>query len=143
PALNKAREAANNTKCLSNLRQLATAAVMEQTDRKHLQTNSDQTTCNLNDPSRRKWIYQYDGSGKLQPVDWATALLPYLGGKANEQFVGNALQKPIFQCPSDKWLTTDLKGYYGGKNFYAQTSPAFTDYIPMSYGINFDITTAL
>jgi prepilin-type N-terminal cleavage/methylation domain-containing protein/prepilin-type processing-associated H-X9-DG protein len=146
PALSKARQAANNTKCLSNLRQLATAATMEQTDRKRIQTMSDKTVCANNDPSRRRWIYRKSGTGTLEPLDWASAMLPYLGGKVSEEFVGNAIQKPIFQCPADKWLETDPKGYYGGQNFYAQLGAGGqfqTDYIPISYGINLDITVSL
>src|SRR3954447_19732428 len=77
PALNRARESANNTKCLSNLRQLATAATMEQTDRRRIQTTSDKNVCTYNDVSRRKWIYRNVGSGP-EPLDWASALLPYL-----------------------------------------------------------------
>src|SRR5207249_3720460 len=144
--MGKVRAQADSVKCLSNLRQLATAAVMQQTDRKHIQTISDKDVCKNNDPSRRRWIYRKDGSGNLEPLDWASSLIPYLGGRATEEFVGNVIQKPVFQCPSDKWLNVDPKGYYGGKNFYAQTGSGgafITDYIPISYGINIDITVSL
>ncbi len=141
PALNKARAAANNTKCLSNLRQLTTAAIMQQGERKRLQSTSDKDVLNVADSSRRKYQYRDDGSGGKDPLDWATALLPYLSVAKNQEFVGNALKVEVFRCPSDKWQNADIVGYYGGRNFYATTAPDFTDYIPMSYGINIDITT--
>ena len=141
PALNKARAAANNTKCLSNLRQLTTAAIMQQGERKRIQSTSDKDVLSVADASRRKYQYRDDGSGGFDPLDWASALLPYLNVAKDKQFAGNALQVEVFRCPSDKWQNADPAGYYGGRNFYATTSPNFTDYIPMSYGINLDITT--
>ena len=145
PVFGRVRAQANSVKCLSNLRQLATAATLQQTERKRIQTTSDRAVCTASDPTRIKWRYRTDGSGNLEPLDWASSLLIYLGGKAGEEFLGNALKKPIFQCPSDKWLDNDPKGYYGGKNFYAQMSGGsfVTDYIPISYGINLDVTTSL
>ena len=44
PALQKAREAANNTKCLSNLRQLALAATMMQSEKRCIQTTTESDT---------------------------------------------------------------------------------------------------
>src|SRR5690606_23378666 len=78
PALHKAREAANTVKCLSNLRQLGMAALMMQSERGVIQTTSDDKPAQQADPSRKKWHYRDEG-GTVVVMDWASALLQYLG----------------------------------------------------------------
>src|SRR4051812_17479888 len=83
PALNKARAAANTAACLSNVRQLVTASILQSNDHKgYLQTcTSDSPSYNaikFNDPSRVHWQYRSD-NGLL--MDVYSALLPYLGAK--------------------------------------------------------------
>jgi prepilin-type N-terminal cleavage/methylation domain-containing protein/prepilin-type processing-associated H-X9-DG protein len=142
PALSKARQAANTTQCLSNLRQLATAAIMESSEhRGYIQTTSDNTPAQSADPSHQLWVYNV-GGGNAFVADWATAILPYLGAKKNSTISGNSEQSKVFVCPSDKWQNAGFPaGYYPGNNFVPYNGPeGFTDYAKMSYGINLDIT---
>lgn len=143
PALNRARAAAQTTQCLSNLRQLATAAAMMQSERRVLQTTSDNDPAQRADPGRRKWVYNSSPSGSFV-ADWATALLPYLGGRKDQTVFANSDQSRVFLCPSDKWQEGFPAGYYPGNNFVPFVDPntgAFTDYAKISYGINIDITS--
>ncbi len=143
PALNRARDAARTTQCLSNLRQLATGAIMQQSEKRFIQPVSDGNVTNRADQSKTKYPRYINASGLNKPVDWASALLPYLGEKYGRQFVGNTLQKAVFQCPNDKWQNGATNGYYGGTNFDPQLDASgnfVTDYVPISYGINLDLT---
>jgi prepilin-type processing-associated H-X9-DG protein/prepilin-type N-terminal cleavage/methylation domain-containing protein len=79
PTLGKAREAANSTKCLSNLKQLATATVIFANERRgFMQTCTSDAPGNSvvrqADPSRQKWIYRPDNNLLM---DVYSALLPY------------------------------------------------------------------
>jgi len=142
PALQRAREAANITKCLSNLRQLATAATIMQTEKGHLQTTTQSDTAMRADPSRQKWHYVTNSSGQPVVADWITALLPYMRSRSAN---GNAIVagedlSAVWVCPSDKWQQAGgQRGYYPGMNVELQPAPQF-DYFPASYGINIDIT---
>src|SRR5881409_2629892 len=54
PALNKARQSANNVKCLSNLRQMVTAATLMSVEhRGYIQPCSEKESVIAADPSRR------------------------------------------------------------------------------------------
>ena len=136
PSLNKARRAAQNVQCSSNLRQLAMAAMMHAQERKgFLPTPSSHEIVFPVDPSRRKYKYRDDGF----LMDWASALLPYLGKKtgANFQDAPQDVAK-IYWCPSDQ-ETIDAGGYR--MNNLAISAD---NRIKVSYGINVDIagTTA-
>src|SRR5436853_165854 len=73
PALNKARQSANNVKCLSNLRQMATAATMMAIEHKgYIQPCSEKETISAADPSRLKFVYRLGGAVPV-PADWASA----------------------------------------------------------------------
>jgi len=136
PSLNAARAASQNLKCLSNIRQLTTAALMFQAERRNLQTVSDNAPATRADPSRRKWIYATDGGGNPYVMDWASALLPYLGVRNKDALIGDEQTSGVFQCPSDVAMDASPQGYYPGNNF--RPSPS-TDYVRMSYAINADI----
>ncbi|MDB5328441.1 MAG: hypothetical protein JWM57_4010 [Phycisphaerales bacterium] len=155
PSLNSARAAANNVKDLSNLRQLATAATMQNAERRTLQVVSDTTVCQAIDPSHKKlvWVERPGSPGNPIPASWVTALMPYLLNNKNPQVIGNLTEVPVLRCPADRWQNGDgaggmPNGYYGGLNFQYQGASganqgAFvTDYVPVSYGINLDIVCA-
>src|SRR2546423_1226935 len=78
PTLQRARESANIIKCLSNVRQLSMATILMQQERRQIQTPSDDKPAKRADPTRQKWTYRKDPSGSFV-MDWASALLPYLG----------------------------------------------------------------
>src|SRR5688572_27234264 len=78
PALQRARESANTVKCLSNVRQLAQAALMMQAERRNIQTTTESATAERLDKDRQKWVYGTNGV-----ADWITALMPYLGSRPN------------------------------------------------------------
>ncbi len=88
PALNSARQAANTVKCLSNVRQITMAALLMQTERGNIQTTSDGQADNhpaqQSDPNRDKWIYRNGGSSGVAVMDWAGALLQYMGNKNSD-----------------------------------------------------------
>jgi prepilin-type processing-associated H-X9-DG protein/prepilin-type N-terminal cleavage/methylation domain-containing protein len=140
PALNKARAAANNTKCLSNLRQLATAATMMSVERRgYIQPATDQDYYVYNDPQKKKYTWRSDGLAQ----DWASALAQYVGRKQPVETLTELLQSEIrvFQCPSDKSLQLANPGYF----LYSDTAYAdlgvSAGYVPISYGINADIAS--
>ena len=138
PALNKAREAANTVKCLSNLRQLATATIMFAGEhRGYMQTCSDHNDAVVADPNRQRFAYRSDPSGGDYLEDWASALFPYMGGQFNDTFVSApAKQRNVFICPSDPWQDNSNPGYSIETN-------VITQYQPVSYGVNGDIATCL
>jgi len=132
PALNRAREAANNVKCLSNLRQMATAAVMMATDRRgYIQPTAEKDIFARADSSRTKYVYRTGGIDAV-PMDWASALLPYLGDRTGLTFVESTQKSQIFRCPSDRWLDVQDPGY----TVLVNTGDVK---LPLSYGINVDI----
>ena len=151
PSLNSARQAANNIKCLSNVRQLGTALIMQNAERKRIQTTSEPATAGFSDPSHKKWLWRKPTAaihgGRDIPLDWASALLPYLNASNKDKpFVGVSRKHAVFICPSDKYNQLDPVGYFGGGNFEADENPpsgVFNNYVPISYGINVDITSSI
>jgi prepilin-type N-terminal cleavage/methylation domain-containing protein/prepilin-type processing-associated H-X9-DG protein len=114
PALNKAKEQANQVKCLAQVRVLSQAAMLHAQDhRNHLPLAGLQwqipsmTPDGLGDPGRRKFIYFQEGANS-HPVPLTAALLIPLNVKFN---LTNAvaLQRDLekeniqkyFRCPSD------------------------------------------
>ncbi|MGC8539099.1 MAG: hypothetical protein ACP5QA_00560 [Phycisphaerae bacterium] len=85
--------------------------------------------------------------------DWASALVPYLGGQENQTFQNfgvNGSGAKIFLCPSDPTLNDQFPGYQLFNNVglipgaTAQSAPSgypgyFGGYYPISYGVNADI----
>lgn len=140
PALNRARESANIIKCLSNARQLAAATILHATERRGFvppATESDVVRFD-NDPNMQTFTYRSTPDGpKL--VDWATALLPYLGGPkagAADFLTNNQGKASIYQCPSDQAIDgLTPSGYRIWVNMGQFV------YVPISYGINADIAS--
>ena len=138
PALQKAREAGNTVKCLSNARQLSTALIMMQAEKGHVVTTTDSAAAMAADPGRKKWLYADNGAGGSYVADWASTMLPYLSSAKKDIIRGNDQIPEVFMCPSDAHRFDDPAGYYPGNNF---VPAAGTDYVRISYGINIDITS--
>lgn len=95
PALSRARESANQLKCLSNLRQLALAALTYSND--------------------NRGHFPAPGAGAFQQDDWIawqagrdlgdSALAKYLGGKHG------SINAEYFRCPSDSEVGEHQNGY--------------------------------
>jgi prepilin-type processing-associated H-X9-DG protein/prepilin-type N-terminal cleavage/methylation domain-containing protein len=141
PSLNKARRAAQNLQCTSNLRQLAMAGMMHAQEWKGLvpPASSHSVVASV-DTGQRRYQYRYDSaSGQQFLKDWASALLPYMGKKSDFTFqdAPQELAK-IFWCPSD--MDTIDDGGYRMNNLAISAD----NRIKVSYGINADIaaTTA-
>ena len=142
PSLNAARASANSIKCLANLRQLSTAAMMEQSERRHIQTTTADKNAKHADPSHTLWMYvqSQDTPGTTIVADWMTAMLPYLNQKTTtgDGITAGASISAVFQCPSDPYIDSKPAGYFAGPNVEYITANT-TDYYPGSYGINIDI----
>src|SRR5205807_6613426 len=93
PALNRAREASYQVKCLSNLRQLGMAFVMYNNDNRGRFPNPGVAT------QPDDWIF-WEGTPTRQLQD--SALRKYLGPRADANF---------FRCPSDGELASHANNY--------------------------------
>src|SRR5581483_6584389 len=105
PALNRARQQAVAVQCASNLRQLGTAAVLFANDHHgRMQPVSDDKWVKMNDPSRSTFAYR-DLNNQNFAMDWASALIPYLGRNVPQGQTFMDLpdqQSKVFRCPADK-----------------------------------------
>lgn len=102
PALNRARESANQLKCLSNLRNLGMAMLMYNNENKgHFPGPAISAPFNPDD-----WIVWGPGQNLN-----ACAMTPYLGN-------GNHIDPALFRCPSD---TLDGSGHYSPSYSYSYT----------------------
>jgi prepilin-type processing-associated H-X9-DG protein/prepilin-type N-terminal cleavage/methylation domain-containing protein len=156
PALSKARAQAQLVQCQSNLRQMVAAAIIcAQDHHGYMPTCSDANWAVLYDglPVSKFSYYDFTGGTPIfghqwAVVDWATALIPYLGqgsggqGSNNFTFTPNALQQSkVFQCPSDLWMQDSNPGYAMINNVVGTpVGTAPFSYQPISYGINADIS---
>ena len=135
PTLSRARQAANQTVCLSNTRQIGTGMFMFENERGVLPTISDNEAVARVDPQRRLYDYRTTEDGDILVKDWVSSLISYLDGGdvtfeagTNGEFQGSG----FFQCPSDPGLTSEL-GYIIPTNTDGRKSL-------VSYGLNADIT---
>ncbi len=146
PALGAARRTAQNSQCLSNVRQMDTAAMSFAADHKfHIQISSTDkawldppmSLTTLPSDLRGKQAAFADGGGRVK--DWASAIVPYMGGDPNVDFE-NADTKVsrAFVCPSDPNLDDQNPGY---KIFNNITGGQGKERKPVSYGVNADATT--
>ncbi|MGD0461569.1 MAG: prepilin-type N-terminal cleavage/methylation domain-containing protein [Tepidisphaeraceae bacterium] len=155
PALSKARAQAQLVQCQSNLRQMVAAAMLcAQDHHGYMPTCSDANWAVLYDgmPVSKFSYYDFPPTAvhglQWAVVDWATALIPYLGqgnagqGNNNFTFTASAVkQSKVFQCPSDLWMSDANPGYAMVNNVVGTVvSGALYPYQPISYGINADIT---
>jgi prepilin-type N-terminal cleavage/methylation domain-containing protein len=143
PAMTRAREQANQTKCIATLRSIGMAAQMHATDhRGYLPTAGWQWSCvggvcdarGLEDEAERKYEY-YTDAGVKRPAPTTVALAKYLGvtcrtdsREALEQdMAGDELRK-LFRCPSQ--LMEDLGWTQRGDEGGTWTSPEeFSSYV--------------
>jgi prepilin-type processing-associated H-X9-DG protein/prepilin-type N-terminal cleavage/methylation domain-containing protein len=150
PALKRAREAAQLTACLSNLRQIGTASMNFAAEhRGYLQFSGtlhngwpqnagvQLTPAGLRDESMRKYAYGYD-AGSLRPLPYPAAMAPYLGTKKltvdNWNTLYTELADPtglrkIFTCPSQDDPHTDVFMVAADNWRNAPAFPVPSDYI--------------
>lgn len=116
PALNKAREQANQVKCMSNLRTLALAVRMY----------SNENRGHFPGPAVGSAPSVQNATDGFYPDDWIvwgpghdlsrSALTTYLGGKAGDINTPGYLDPHIFWCPSD---TQDGSGHVNPNYIYS------------------------
>ncbi len=136
PALGAARDAARSMQCLSNVRQMGVATVTFSVDhRNHVQISSSDLIFGGNIPSDlRNRVAMYPGASN-RIKDWASALVPYLGGSNDVAFdQADPKVSKVFSCPNDP---APNGGYYVANNITAGLS----DRQPLSYSTNADFTT--
>src|SRR5258706_4589307 len=92
PALSRARESANRTACLSNLRQLGLAFLSYTNENKERFPRPA-----IGNPTTEDWIFWQPGR-KLEE----SRIIPYLGG---------TFKLKIFRCPSDAEFDQHYNGY--------------------------------
>ena len=145
PALGAARRTAQNSQCLSNIRQMDTAAMSFAADHRfNIQISSTDTVWAPGPiPSelrgRQAMFADQTGGNKGRVKDWASAIVPYMGGSPNDDFE-NADTKvsQAFICPSDPNVDGNDPGYQIFNNI---SDPTGKQRKPVSYGINADATT--
>jgi prepilin-type processing-associated H-X9-DG protein/prepilin-type N-terminal cleavage/methylation domain-containing protein len=113
PSLNKAREQANQVKCLSNLRQIGQAFLMHANEHRnhvptagwiHLPNNG--TPSGLGDSARQKYMYYTEGNVQ-RPLPMPAALGHYMGQSVRTDNVANLMRdmdsgviREVFTCPT-------------------------------------------
>ncbi|MFN4243763.1 MAG: type II secretion system protein [Tepidisphaerales bacterium] len=138
PTLGKARQAAQTAACLSNLRQLGQAALLFANERKgYIPTATDHWTAITQDVSRTKYSYRENGFVR----DWASSLVPFLGGDDRRDFETAPGDMPrVFVCPSDRinfdWVNINSPGYTVFNNTTVNDGNTTQR---ISYAINADI----
>ncbi len=153
PALYMARQEGDSIVCTSNLQQLGTAAMeFAQAHNGLLQPDSDAHVVDNIDPMHTMFAYRYGANIDSQNTggatssilkDWASALVPYLGGSDQQTFqtiTVNGAASKVFLCPSDPTLNYAWPGYRLVNNVSNPTGDP-NGYFPISYGVNADICT--
>lgn len=144
PALGKARDLARNVVCASNSRQLSIASMtFAQDHNQYVQTSSTDLLWKNSGtkPSSLKYydVFPDTSSDPGRIKDWASALVPYLGGEFDEVFedAEKSISK-IYRCPSDQ----NVKGLDGGYRIYNNVQDN-SEQFPLSYGVNADVTSVV
>ncbi len=147
PALGAARDAARSISCLSNARQLGVASHVFAADfDNRFQATSENNWVNPSEPGsdpRFHGFYAYrvdSDSGQRKLKDFASALVPYLGGSTADKtgtfWKAPKQQSEVFLCPSDPSRTEADPGYV----MLLNTTASF-GFLPISYGVNIDVCT--
>jgi prepilin-type N-terminal cleavage/methylation domain-containing protein/prepilin-type processing-associated H-X9-DG protein len=136
PALGAARSVARTSACLSNVRQMSIAANTFAAEHKqHTQISSTDTIWGNNPvPSDLRGKVSLYSGGSSRIKDWASALVPFMGGGADDQFdKADPQVSKAFRCPSDP--------HEGGHMVGNNISSGLGDRKPISYAVNADVTT--
>ncbi|MEM1209218.1 MAG: prepilin-type N-terminal cleavage/methylation domain-containing protein [Planctomycetota bacterium] len=135
PALGAARNAARSVKCLANVRSLGQAGYTFAVDYKqHIQATTESSII-VSDGYSETNAFRTDGSGNRVAKDWASSLVPYLGGSESATFVDADPQvSEIFTCPSDPDMKLDDPGHEFTLNVGGGNKP-------ISYGVNIDVAS--
>lgn len=137
PALGAARDAALNLQCLSNARQMSIAGNTFAVDHRNtvpISSTDSVWTSTGSIPSELNGRVAIHPDGPPRIKDWASALVPYMGGGENVAFdEADPKVSQAFRCPSDPYQ----EGHYLGNNI----TSGLTNYAPISYGVNADLTT--
>jgi prepilin-type N-terminal cleavage/methylation domain-containing protein/prepilin-type processing-associated H-X9-DG protein len=131
PALNRAREAANLVACLSNLRQIGTAARLHQVEhRGWMPIGGDIRSASLQpkdfgDSSQLKYVYFQNNAGQTRPAPLPAALGRHLGYRLRMDSQDNLWADlresgilKLFTCPSQaepqdgRWIQSSPNAWY-------------------------------
>ncbi len=138
PALSAARNAARTLGCLANVRSMGQAAQAFAVEHDyHVPLSSSDLAWSGLPPIPGQLsgrIAEYPGvKGRMK--DWASALVPYLGGDNEAQFdTADPKVSAIFRCPSDP----HEEGHEVVSNIAGPNQGVF---LPISYAPNADVTT--
>ena len=155
PALAAARQEADSILCLSNVRQMALGSIEFTQDHQGLlQPDTDNSIVTAYvDPNHQLFAYRSSSTGTYL-LDWASALIPYMGGNNSQNFVGMATSgtpgsyyapgayPKVFLCPSDPTVSDTWPGYAlinNVTNPAGDTGDGTFAYFPVSYGVNADL----
>ncbi len=142
PALGAARKTAQNSQCLSNIRQMDTAAMAFAADHQFfIQISSSDSGWTTVPPELRgkmaPWVPPAGQPANSRRIaDWLSAQVPYMGSGTDFESLDPKASK-AFICPSDGNQDTEDPGYI----IYNNISSGPTDRKPASYGVNAEVTT--
>ncbi len=140
PALGAARRSAMGAKCLANLRSMSQGAQAFAVDHQYHIPLSSSDLAWVNSmptfpPELRGKIAPYGDPNYPRMKDWASALVPYLGGDNDVQFdKADPKVSAMYRCPSDP----HEEGHEVVSNISGSNQGVF---LPISYGVNADVTT--
>lgn len=140
PALGAARNSAMSLKCLANVRSMGQASQAFAVDHKyHMPLSSSDLAWNGLPPIpsvlRGRIALYPDPAQAGRMKDWASALVPYMGGDNEAEFdTADPKVSAIFRCPSDP----HEEGHEVVSNI---SGPNQGLLLPISYGVNADVTT--
>ncbi len=140
PAINKARDLARNVVCGSNARQMSISSMTFAQDHDQwVQTSSSDLLWGKNGRPPNATKYDYFPGDDQRIKDWASALVPYLGGDFDQVFEEAETKiSKVFRCPSDPNMRADNPGY----RLYNNVKDNAENF-PISYGVNADATSVV
>jgi prepilin-type processing-associated H-X9-DG protein/prepilin-type N-terminal cleavage/methylation domain-containing protein len=158
PSLARARAQAQQVACLSQLRQIGTAMVMQAQDHNGYMQIAGQivspggpTPAGMYDDYQKNYSYYYDAPN-FRPLNLAGAAAPYVGQKIRTDTladmsadISTGMVRRIFQCPADPnanvGFTAKTEGVWTGPtmvNSYGFNEAFLGWYDAASSGDNFD-----